>query len=159
MALRQIVERLGAVEDVLTRVPSTVQSTEAVSPPVADGMNIGGSSAHIPGVEGLQDTEWAIYTPKIAHENRNYYYDKLVAHFKEVNGGNRFRLLKTRDHIRIQDGNESVFRCARTVLNARNLYLELHAFQYDCGAWLAGRTNVAVDFYNTPTPPGLLGAR
>eukprot|EP01036_Dinobryon_divergens_P039599 gene39599-52226_t len=88
----------------------------------------------------LELSEWPIYS--VSKTEKDFYLKKLRHHFNNVNNvryNGRFGLIKTRSHVIVKEGNRTVFRCGAELSSQRNLYLEMHNFDYDIVVWLASR--------------------
>jgi hypothetical protein len=132
-------------------IPPTEPETEAETP-VEEVNNQVPISLHAGIVELVV---WPVYTPKSSHPENDYYFKKLFAKFESVNGKDRYRLIKSKYHILIKDGEKTIFRCQRNVVSdPRNLYLEFHACQYNCDLWKERYlNNHNMSYYETPSPP------
>jgi hypothetical protein len=149
--INAIVDRVAAgVAERMNPLP-TVPETEPESPapPV-------GPMAQIPPPPDQNPIfDWEEYIPHRTGIPADYYVKKLAVRFTEVNGPNRFHLLKRPTTICIIDGQQTVFRCRRHSLsNQRNLYLEFHECGYNCEEWMARFLHShTLDYANMDSPP------
>jgi hypothetical protein len=140
-------------EVVMERLPKkivTQRSSQIATPASRD---LQSSSSHLPLVEELEDTAWPVYEPK--NLDKDYYFDLLVPHFEAVNGTNRYRLVKSRNHFWVKDegAKKTLLRCGRLNHNGRNLYLELFACDYCVTNWINARTGMQLEYVKLKTPP------
>jgi hypothetical protein len=152
LALAQRESAKAQMDFLNMRLPRNIetQRTSQVVTPASRGQS---SSSHIPLVEELEDTEWPLYEPR--HVEKDYYFNLLIPHFENVNGKERYRLIKSKDHYWVKDEGEkkTLLRCARQIHNGRNLYLELFANGYHVLEWINARAEMGLEYINLTTPP------
>ena len=111
---------------------------------------------HIPQIPAIDEgPSWQIYEVTTVVED--YYLKKLLPHFNRVNSVNynsKFRIIKSRRVIHIYEGDRKLFNCPNNLVSQRNLYLELHSFNYDVPTWISNRHILSdFDYRGTITPP------
>ncbi len=138
------------IQQLVPERPRTQRTSQVVTPvpPVAPHAVL----PVIPQIELTSCTSWEnLYETR--HVERDYYFDKLFDHCVEVNGTNRFSLVKTVRNYIIKDGRNTIFRCARNNMDGRNLYLELFSLQYQLVDFTQQRQSLQLDYPRLETPP------
>ena len=89
----------------------------------------------------------------------DYYLEQLYDAFFKANDSKkeRFKIVKSKRHIKIFDGKKLVVEQNQTLCDARNLLLELHDadVDYDYEKWIAKRERggyYSMQFQNMDTP-------
>ena len=81
---------------------------------------------------------WDSYIPTRTNVTATFYFFKILKGLKQVQIG-QYRLSRSNNHIKLKRANGTiVWQCDFTVSNARNLYIELYAADYNLEAWFMG---------------------
>ena len=145
-SIREIVAGVRAVDS----IPPTEPDTEVTTPLETD-VALSNSILLSTSAAIVSATQWDIY--EVTHLEKDYYYKKLFVHFSNINGKDRYQLIKSKDWVRIKDGQTVIFKCERNNYSLRNLYLELHSCGYRCDEWISSRQSLSLDFVKLNTPP------